>query len=211
MLESGTPESKKRVLSRLALLAERSGMTRVYLAGPDVFLPDAMAWMERKKAICAGWRLTGVSPLDDLENESAQWAHLPEWRRIGLRNEAHIKSCAAIVANLTPFRGPSADAGTVYEVGFARGLGLKVFGYATVAAAFLERTLVSVGGGRQDTDGSWWDTDGLLVEQFGLFDNLMIEGGIAESGGALFRDDQDRWNDLSVFERCIQAAAAALA
>ena len=27
---------------------------------------------------------------------------------------------------------------------------------------------------------------GLLVEQFGLFDNLMIEGGIIDSGG-------DRW------------------
>jgi len=184
-------------------------MTRVYLAGPDVFLPDAIAWMERKKAICAGYRLIGVSPLDALANPPAEWAHLPEWRRIALRNEAHIRSCTAIVANLTPFRGPSADVGTIYEVGFARGLGLKVFGYATVAAAFLDRTLLSVGGGRQEPDGSWWDRDGLLVEQFGLFDNLMIEGAITESGGVLIREDQDRWHDLSVFERCVQAAAAA--
>ena len=29
-------------------------MTKVYLAGPDVFLPDPVAWLERKKAICAG-------------------------------------------------------------------------------------------------------------------------------------------------------------
>jgi nucleoside 2-deoxyribosyltransferase len=185
-------------------------MTRVYLAGPDVFLPDATAWMERKKAICAGFRLTGVSPFDPLVNEPADWADLPEWRRIALRNEAHIRSCGAIIANLTPFRGPSADVGTVYEVGFARGIGLKVFGYATVAAAFLDRTLSSIGGGRRDADGSWWDPDGLLVEQFGLFDNLMIEGGITGSGGALIREDQDRWNDLSVFERCVEAAAAAL-
>jgi nucleoside 2-deoxyribosyltransferase len=185
-------------------------MTRVYLAGPDVFLPDAIDWMERKKAICAGFRLTGVSPLDALAQEPPDWAGLPEWRRIALRNEAHIRSCAAIVANLTPFRGPSADVGTVYEVGFARGLGLKVFGYATVAADFLARTLSSIGGGRLASDGSWWDPDGLLVEQFGLFDNLMIEGGITESGGALIREDQDRWNDLSVFERCVQAAAVTL-
>jgi nucleoside 2-deoxyribosyltransferase len=185
-------------------------MTRVYLAGPDVFLPDAIAWMERKKAICASVRLIGVSPLDDFENEPAEWAALPEWRRIALRNEGHIRSCAAIVANLTPFRGPSADVGTVYEVGFARGLGLKVFGYATVTAGFLDRTLSSIGGGRQDADGSWRDGEGLLVEQFGLFDNLMIEGGITDSGGALIRDDQDRWHDLSVFERCVQVAAKAL-
>ncbi|HEY0182078.1 MAG TPA: nucleoside 2-deoxyribosyltransferase [Rhodopila sp.] len=184
-------------------------MTRVYLAGPDVFLPDARAWLERKKAICASVHLVGVSPLDALANEPAAWAGLPAWRRIALRNEAHIRTCVAVIANLTPFRGPSADAGTVYEVGFARGLGLKVFGYATVATGFLDRTLSSIVGGRQEADGSWWDADGLLVEQFGLFDNLMIEAGITESGGTLVREDQDRWNDLSVFERCVQIAAAA--
>jgi nucleoside 2-deoxyribosyltransferase len=185
-------------------------MTRVYLAGPDVFLPDAGAWMERKKAICAGFGLTGVSPLDALAPEPADWAALPEWRGIALRNEAHIKSCTAIVANLTPFRGPSADVGTVYEVGFARGLGLRLFGYTSISTAFLDRTLSSIGGGRQAPDGSWWDPDGLLVEQFGLFDNLMIEGGITASGGALIHEDRDRWNDLSLFERCVQTAAAAL-
>jgi nucleoside 2-deoxyribosyltransferase len=183
-------------------------MTRVYLAGPDVFLPDAIDWLRRKKAICAGFGLTGVSPLDPMSVEPSAWQHLPEWRRIALRNEAHIRSCAAVIANLTPFRGPSADVGTVYEVGFARGLGLKLFGYATVTAAFFDRTLSLVGGGRQSADGSWSDHEGLLVEQFGLFDNLMIEGGIAESGGALVLDDQDRWNDLTVFEQCVEKAAA---
>ena len=185
-------------------------MNRVYLAGPDVFLPDAVDWIGRKKAICAGFDLIGVSPLDELTAVPAEWGHLPEWRRIALRNEAHIRDCAAVIANLTPFRGPSADVGTVYEVGFARGLGLKVFGYTTVAAAFLDRTLSAAGGGRLDQDGSWWDAEGLLVEQFGLFDNLMIEGGIVESGGTLVRQDQDRWYDLSVFEQCVQTAAAVL-
>ena len=50
----------------------------------------------------------------------------------------------------------------------------------------------------------------MLVEQFGLFDNLMIEGGIIDSGGTLVRDDQDRWRDLSVFERCVRTAADAM-
>jgi nucleoside 2-deoxyribosyltransferase len=48
-------------------------MIRVYLAGPDVFLPDAVAWLERKKAICAGSRLIGVTPLDALVEEPAAW------------------------------------------------------------------------------------------------------------------------------------------
>ncbi|WP_428490055.1 nucleoside 2-deoxyribosyltransferase [Rhodopila sp.] len=184
-------------------------MTRVYLAGPDVFLPDPIAWMQRKKAICAGFHLVGVSPLDDLPDQPPDWLVLPEWQRIALRNEAHIRSCAAVVANLTPFRGPSADVGTVYEVGFARGLGLKLFGYATVSADLLDRTQ-SLVGARQQPEGTWRDADGLLVEQFGLFDNLMIEAAINGSGGALVRDDQDRWRDLSVFERCVQLAAQAM-
>jgi nucleoside 2-deoxyribosyltransferase len=185
-------------------------MNRVYLAGPDVFLPDADDWLARKKAICAGFQLTGVSPLDNLPDPPALWATLPAWRQIALRNEAHIRSCAAVIANLTPFRSPSSDVGTVYEIGFARGLGLKVFGYATVAVPFLARTLVAIGGGRLDPNGSWWDPDGLLVEQFGLFDNLMIEAGIADSGGTMVHQDQDRWYDLTVFEACASAAAAAL-
>jgi nucleoside 2-deoxyribosyltransferase len=181
---------------------------RVYLAGPDVFLADAVAWIERKKAICAGFGLQGISPLDDLTNEPADWATLPQWRRIARRNEAHISGSNALIANLTPFRGPSADVGTVYEVGFARALGLKLFGYATVTTPFLDRTLTALGGtARLAADGSWWDAEDLLIEQFGLFDNLMIEGGIMDSGGMLVQHDQDRWRDLSVFERCVRATA----
>ncbi|WP_428483476.1 nucleoside 2-deoxyribosyltransferase [Rhodopila sp.] len=184
---------------------------RVYLAGPDVFLPDPGAWIERKKAICAAFGLHGVSPLDDLPDEPRSWTILPDWHRIALRNEAHIRSADAVVANLTPFRGPSADVGTVYEVGFARALGLRLFGYATVTTSLLDRTIAALRGtARQAADGSWSDADGLQIEQFGLFDNLMIEGGITGSGGTLIQQDKDRWHDLSVFERCIQAAAAAM-
>ena len=40
-----------------------------------------------------------------------------------------MRSCDAAVANLTPFRGVSADAGTAFEVGFMRALGRPVLGY----------------------------------------------------------------------------------
>ena len=182
---------------------------RVYLAGPDVFLPDPEAWMERKKAICAAYGLVGVSPLDELPDEPAAWAAFPLWRRIAMRNEAHIRSCQAIVANLTPFRGPSADVGTVYEIGFARALGLRIFGYATTGIPFLDRCLAHVGDAATETDGIWTDGENLLIEAFGLFDNLMIEGGIAGSGGVLVATGaNDRWRDLVVFERCVLAAAS---
>jgi nucleoside 2-deoxyribosyltransferase len=184
---------------------------RVYLAGPDVFFPEPELWAQGKKAICERYGLVGVSPLDDLAKEPAEWASLPFWRKIAMRNEAHIRSCQGLIANLTPFRGPSADVGTIYEVGFARALGLPVFGYATTSELFLSRTLRRLGTeSASQTDGSWLDGDGLLVEQFGLFDNLMIEGGILGSGGELITGDVDRWGDLSLFERCVQAAAGRL-
>jgi nucleoside 2-deoxyribosyltransferase len=187
---------------------------RVYLAGPAVFLPDALAWIAQAKALCSRHRLTGISPLDALPDEPSAWASLPEWRRIALRNEAHIRSCQAVIANLTPFRGPSADVGTVYEVGFARALGLPVFSYATTATPFLRRTLEWTGvAARRDTGGSYWDADGLLIEQFDLFDNLMIEAAIVESGGAMVVEDcsaAGRWRDLAVFERCAVLAATHL-
>src|ERR1700722_13802563 len=186
-------------------------LPRVYLAGPDVFFPQPTLWAAGKKTICDRYGLAGVSPLDDLPEEPAEWAEFPFWRRIALRNEAHISSCQGLIANLTPFRGPSADVGTVYEVGFARALGLAIFGYATTAKAFLPRTLRALGGeAKSGQDGALHDGAGLLVEQFGLFDNLMIEGGIIGSGGVLITGDSSKWDDLSLFERCVQAAAERL-
>jgi nucleoside 2-deoxyribosyltransferase len=186
---------------------------RAYLAGPDIFVPDAAGLVARKKAICDRHGLTGVSPLDSWPDEPAAWATLPEWRRIALRNEAQIRSADLMIANLTPFRGPSADVGTVYEVAMMRTLGRPVFGYATTTVGFARRTATFASGVVAGVDGSLRDGEGLLIEQFGLFDNLMIEAGIVASGGTLIAEEITpacRWADLSVFERCVEEAIKAL-
>ena len=191
-----------------------SAALRAYLAGPDIFLPGADEWIERKKTICSRHGLVGISPLDHPADEPAGWAALPVWQRIASRNEVLIRSCAVMIANLTPFRGPSADVGTVYEVGFMRALGRPVYGYATTATPFTQRTMdfaAAHGGATTGADGSLRDAEGMLIEQFGLFDNLMIEAGIFASDGALVVEEvgaENRWTDLSVFERCVRAAAA---
>jgi nucleoside 2-deoxyribosyltransferase len=187
---------------------------RVYLAGPDVFLPDPLARAAALKAVCARYGLEGVFPLDALPAEPTGGDRLPEWQRIALRNEAHIRSCAALIANLTPFRGPSADVGTVFELGFARALGRPVFGWSGTAEGFLARSRrfldgVAVCG----ADGVWRDGEGLLLEAFGCRDNLMIDGAVIASGGALEAAElppERRWTDLSAFERCVSQAARAL-
>lgn len=184
---------------------------KVYLAGPDVFLPDAAAMAAEKKRLCAQYGLEGVFPTDPRPDPAADAA--PDlWYAIYLRNEAHIRACDALVANLTPFRGPSADAGTVYELGFMRALGRPVLGYSNDAADFSNRTRAFLGdAARRNAEGDWVDADGLSLESFGLTDNLMIDGGIRAAEGVLVRrpvPESARWTDLAGFEACLRALTA---
>jgi nucleoside 2-deoxyribosyltransferase len=187
---------------------------RVYLAGPDVFLPDPHARGAALKAICARHGLTGVFPMDRLEREPEAWTGLAEPHRIALRNEEHIRGADALIANLTPFRGPSADVGTVFELGFMRALNRPVFGWSTGHADFSARTRAFLGAAATVAeDGVWRDHEGLALESFGCLDNLMIDGAVAASGGVLEVAEPaggDRWSDLAAFERCVRRAAAVL-
>jgi nucleoside 2-deoxyribosyltransferase len=182
---------------------------RIYLAGPDVFLPDAALQAERKKAICAAHGLAGVSPLDPTTDDPA-WLDLPVWQLIAYRNEAHIRACQAIIADLTPFRGPSADAGTVYEVGFGRALGLAIFAYSGDPLPYASRVLALLGARARPDGGDWRDADTMLVESFGCTDNLMIDAGVVGSGGALVVAARSDPRDLAPFERAVALAAAHL-
>ena len=168
----------------------------VYLAGPDVFLPDPFGRAALLKAICARHGLRGVSPLDALAGgDPADWAGLPEALRIARRNEAHIAGCAALIANLTSFRGPSADPGTVFELGYMRALGRPVFGWSNSGARFADRTRAFLAS---------WPAEAMTIEDFpGMADNLMIDGAIHASGGRLvIREVPEavRWHDLTAFE-----------
>ena len=79
---------------------------KVYLAGPDVFLPDAQHIGQLKRDICRQHGLEGLFPLDGHLPEDAKE---PLSRRIFRANTALMDRADAIIANLTPFRGPSAD------------------------------------------------------------------------------------------------------
>ena len=91
---------------------------KAYLAGPDVFLPNARAHAQRKVEICRRYGIIGRPPLDE---DSESLATIPEaeaWLTIFRKNLVMMEECNIIIANLTPFRGPSADAGTLIEVGW---------------------------------------------------------------------------------------------
>lgn len=185
---------------------------RVYLAGPEVFLPNGAEVALRKKALCARHGFEGVFPLD-AGVEAAGRTPRQQGLAIHAANEALVRDCALLVANLTPFRGPSADAGTVYELGLARGLGRPVFGYTNAAAGLRERTVAGLeargAAARRTEDGAWVDEHGRWIEDFGLADNLMLDGAVAASGGELVRAARDlALDDLTGFEACLRQAAA---
>lgn len=132
---------------------------KVYLAGPDVFRPDALAWAAAARALCVERGLVPLLPLDGTETTA---------EGIYRHNLRLIREADALVANLNPFRGFEPDSGTCVEVGMALALGKPVIGYLTDASPLLER----MANGGKTPPGR--DAEGWTVEDFGLPVNLML-------------------------------------
>ncbi|MCP4613578.1 MAG: nucleoside 2-deoxyribosyltransferase, partial [Planctomycetes bacterium] len=102
---------------------------RAYLAGPDVFFPNAAKIGEAKKQICAQFGFEGVFPL---ETDFSRIPELDSPEEQGHKSFDLIvelmDSCDLVIANLIPFRGPSMDVGTAIEMGYMHGCGKPVFG-----------------------------------------------------------------------------------
>lgn len=111
----------------------------IYCAGGDVFLPapqreQVFAAMRHLAAELSDGLLVFevLIPLDnEIEWSEGQDADSKRSNalKIRLANEAMIRRCDAVIANLSPFRGPEPDCGTAYECGFARALGKDVLVY----------------------------------------------------------------------------------
>ncbi len=168
----------------------------VYLAGPDVFLPDSAAIGRRKQEICRVHGLTGHYPGEDIDLDG-----LEPMRQAQALFEACIEMmdrCVAGVANLTPFRGPSADVGTAFEMGYLFGRGYPVYGYTSHAADYAARVA-------DDSDRH--------VEAFGLADNLMLEGPMLRRERTVVRVPEtgpDAAAAFGAFEIAVHLVAAEL-
>ncbi|HUW81006.1 MAG TPA: nucleoside 2-deoxyribosyltransferase [Acidocella sp.] len=177
-----------------------------YLAGPDVFLPHAPENFAAKIHICAKYGITGHAPLSPDIAHILTLPHDAAWRAIYLQNIEMMEECDIVIANLTPFRGASADAGTLVEIGWFLGRGRPVFGYSNFAEPFAERSAAQVAAVPDPIPG-------LAVEGFSLPDNLMIPGAIEYGGGLPITQPPDgisrRFDALDVFEICVAAAALA--
>jgi len=179
---------------------------RIYLAGPDVFLPDAATVGALKSAVCLEFGLDGGFPLDN----ALALDHLTKTeqaREISLSNESLMRSCSAVLANMTPFRGAGMDSGTAFEMGFMRALGRPVFGYTNAVADYADRARAvrQLGFIDEDFDGEEMD-----IEDFGLAENLMLAVAVSETGPALVRPAAALGSpsyDLSAFRQAVAATA----
>jgi nucleoside 2-deoxyribosyltransferase len=181
---------------------------KIYLAGPDVFLPDAVEIGRRKAELCSRHGLIGLYPLDNAIAPAARDASVTIFHG----NETMMIEACAIIANLTPFRGPGADAGTVYELGYMAGRGRLCLGYSNDPSGYADRVREFTDVTAQD--GYPIDAQGLIVEDFGLSDNLMMIHALDRYGCALVTPRQkaaDVWRDLTAFETCVRLAAERLA
>ncbi len=185
-------------------------MVALYLAGPEVFLPQARSIGVAKKKLCARWGYEGLFPLDsNLPVVSGEDVAMHIYRA----NIDMIDKCEAIVANLTPFRGPSADAGTIFEIGYALGTGKPVFAYINVLADYRSRVIDSHGPLVVTKDDEW-GADGMAVENFGLRDNLMIAQSIAAQGWEIIAHSAAAdalFTDLQGFEMSLRRVREHLA
>lgn len=135
----------------------------IYLAGFDVFHPQALAQGERLKALCAQHGHLGLYPLDHALPPGLAGPAAARW--IYDANCALIRRADAVLANLNNFRGHEPDSGTAFEVGYATALGKPVLGYLDDGRPLRQQL------------GAAHDAQGYVVEDFGLPRNLMLACG----------------------------------
>lgn len=142
-------------------------MSKVYLAGPDVFYPDAKERGEVMRQICSDHGFTALYPLDSAIATSTE----SRSRAIFEANVRLLNETDAVVANLRDFRGHEPDSGTVWEVSYALAKGKPVVAYLPTPGSLMDRM------GGHDVGGR--DTEGNEIENFDLPLNLMLAHSVS--------------------------------
>ena len=145
-------------------LGKGSSLKKVYLAGPDVFKPNAKQIGKDLVKCLADNDLEGLYPLDNEIEFSGD--RYQDGKTIFKANIQMIQQADAVLANLEPFRGPSADVGTVWECAYALGLGKIVVCYFHDPNPYFTKVIGKA------------KHDGMHVEDFDAWDNIMLVHGL---------------------------------
>ena len=138
---------------------------KVYLAGPEVFHPQSEKIFKLKEGICRRMGFVPTTPFDARAHmEDMQFSPDTLGKMIYLENIKLIELSDAVVANITPFRGPHMDCGTAFELGYAHALRKRVACYSQDERGLSDRIKHT----------GFLDKEGLIVENFDMAENLMI-------------------------------------
>lgn len=183
---------------------------KIYLAGPDVFLPNPIEAGNYKKVLCEKYGFTGVFPMDNEISSGHKTL-----RDVGLAiyqgDVALMDRCDCIIANMTPYNGVSCDIGTGFEIGYMRGKQKPIFAYSNINQDFLTRQK-SMFSHYVDSQNVYRDMDtDMAFVNFNCVDNPMLDGAVADThNGVVFTPQTNADNThkthtrLDVFEQVLQ-------
>lgn len=149
-------------------------MKKVYLAGFEVFYPNALEIGEQLKSICEKHGLIGIFPKDNVVDRSKHRTKREIANEVFQANISFIQEADIVVANLNSFRGVEPDSGTCFEVGYACALGKKLYGYVDDERKVWEKVASHFGGVTHQENGTITDKNNMTVENLELPLNLML-------------------------------------
>jgi nucleoside 2-deoxyribosyltransferase len=193
-MKKGPASALALVASILAEIFEKPicWPTEVYFAGPGCLARDAVERRRHIDALCAKYGLGCLWPSERYlfrsgDKIKGRPLDVPEILHTSVIES--IKDAAAIVADISPFRGPHLDAQTAFEIGYAAALGKPIFAWTNATypafpgAPAGHRRHATLGdriwcGETAAADGHWRDEQGFLVENFDLPESSLISCAI---------------------------------
>ena len=161
---------------------------KLYLAGPEIMLPNAEEVARKQKTLCERYGFIGLHPMDN--NTNLRESSMKTATKIYKGDVRQVRKCDIVVANCNSFRGALVDDGTAYELGYGNALGKPSYGYVSDADSYVLRVMKRypcyIPGGSKinvDKDGYW------LLDDFGTKINLMMQCGMVVNGGRLVIGD----------------------
>ncbi|WP_304543304.1 nucleoside 2-deoxyribosyltransferase [Sulfurimonas microaerophilic] len=158
-------------------------MKKIYIAGPDVFEKDSIERGKKLVEICGKYGFEGLYPLDNVVDFSQEKHKIA--RDIYEANVTMIQKADIVIANLNTFRGKEADSGTVWECGYASGLGKEVYGYMDTKSNYIQNFGDDEKFARE---GYYVDSKERMIEDFDHPINLMIACSVKKIIAGEFED-----------------------
>jgi nucleoside 2-deoxyribosyltransferase len=173
----------KNMILLLHYMRKYLKMKKIYIAGPDVFEKDSIEIGKRLVALCKKYGYVGLYPLDNVVDFSQEKQKIAQ--DIFHANKEMIEEADIVIANVNPFRGKEPDSGTVWECGYAFGLGKEVYVYMQDTDEYITRFSESE---KKLFEGHYVDSQNRAIEDFAYPLNLMIACSVKEIVRGTFED-----------------------